>query len=465
MTKKHNSKGQRNSGHFASQAERRERGKSLRDLVSRKEQGVWTAAAKKRDPIAVLEESNTGRISELVPIRYGRMMKSPFTFFRGSAALMASDLAQMPDTGIRAQICGDCHLLNFGAFATPERNAIMDISDFDETLPGPWEWDLKRLATSFVLACRGNGFKPAVCTEAAQSAVRSYRESMRKFSEMRTLEVWYSKLDIDAYLAGIKDPDFRKDAAALVEKQKAKSEIAYFFPKVVAQRNGRYLFKDNPPLVYHTDEQRELKFLDVVKDVFKDYRASLSEERQILIDRFELVDVAMKIVGIGSVGTYCAILLLMAKEDDPLILQVKEARSSVLEPYAGKSLHENSGQRVVVGQRTMQAHSDIFLGWTQGPKGRHFYLRQLRDMKMSPVPELWTPQRAVEVAHAMGWILARAHARSGDSALLSGYMGSKDHFDKAIAAFSIAYADQTELDHKVFTQAIRSGRLEAYVER
>jgi uncharacterized protein (DUF2252 family) len=393
------------------------------------------------------------------------MMKSPFTFFRGSAALMAMDLASTPTSGLMVQLCGDCHLLNFGAYATPERNIIVDINDFDETLPGPWEWDLKRLATSFVLACRGNDFKSDICREAAQSVARSYRKSMREFSEMTVLDIWYSKMDLDTYLAGMQNKEFREDANALVKRVKSKSIREYYFPKLTLERHGRRVFKDNPPLVYHTDEQREQEFLETAKRVFLDYKTTVNAARHALLDRYTLMDVAMKIVGIGSVGTYCAVVLLMADENDPLILQVKEARDSVLAPYASKSTYDNHGRRVVEGQRLMQAHSDSFLGWARGPRGRDMYFRQLKDMKMSPVPEVWMPERALEVAKSLGWVLARAHARSGDAASISGYLGAKDVFDKAIADFAVAYADQTERDHKALVAAVRAGRLEAFIER
>jgi uncharacterized protein (DUF2252 family) len=445
--------------------ERRAQGKALRDALPRVDHGIWSPSAKRRDPIDILEEQNVGRVPELLEIRHGRMMRSPFTFFRGSAAVMAADLATTAVTGQRVQSCGDCHLLNFGGFATPERNVIVDINDFDETLPGPWEWDLKRLATSYVLACRGNGFKASVAEEAAETAARAYRTAMREFSEMHVLEVWYSKFTLDDALATIKDKEYRESAIARVRKQIQKSKTESYFPKLTAEHNGRRIFKDNPPLVYHTAEQHEVAFLDVAKKIFKDYRATLSESHQVLLDRFELMDVAMKVVGIGSVGTRCGILLLMAGESDPLILQVKEACRSVLEPYVGKSRHANNGHRVVAGQRLMQSQSDIFLGWAKGPQGRDCYLRQLRDMKISAVPELWAPETAIEFAQATGWVLARAHARSGDAAVLSGYMGSSDVFDKAIAQFSIAYADQAERDHKALLKAVKSGRLEAYVER
>lgn len=449
---------------FTPREEKRDLGKVLREHFPRKAHGKWVAHERGRHPIEVLEHSNIGRIPELIPIRYGRMVKSPFTFFRGSAALMATDLSNTPNSGINVQICGDCHLLNFGAYATPERNIVVDINDFDETLQGPWEWDVKRLATSLVLACRANRFTPDQCRDAAEAVVRSYRTAMRKLSEMRALDIWYSKMDLDTYIAGIQERQFRKAAIANIAKRKEKSINEYYLPKLTTERDGRRVFKENPPLVYHSEEQRDAKFLEMARGVFHDYRESLDHSRKVLLDRYVLTDVAMKIVGIGSVGTYCGVLLLMAAEDDAIILQVKEARESVLEKHLGKSNYKNHGHRVVEGQRLMQSYSDMFLGWTKSPGGHHFYIRQLKDMKMSPVPEMWSPSRAIEVATSLGWVLARSHARSGDSVIISGYMGTNGVFDAAIANFAVAYAKQTEKDHQALIAAIKSGELEAYFE-
>jgi uncharacterized protein (DUF2252 family) len=463
--KKDNPKKQEIVQAHVSVEERRAHGKSLRDVISRKEQGIWQQPTKRRDPIEILEESNVGRIPELIPIRYGRMMSSPFTFYRGSAALMAADLSTGPVTGLRVQSCGDCHLLNFGAYATPERNMVIDINDFDETLPAPWEWDLKRLSASFVLACRSNGFGTGIAREAAEAAVRSYREAMQKFCEMRVLDIWYSRKTLDSFVAAASDKKLRAIAASVVEKTRQKSMADYYVPKLTCVENGRRIFKDSPPLVYHTEDQRGQEFIESVKGVVQQYRESLNDDRRVLFDRFELMDIALKVVGIGSVGTICGVALCMAGEDDPLVLQIKEARNSVLEPYAGGSIYKNHGQRVVEGQRLMQAASDIFLGWTTGKHGHHFYVRQLKDMKMSLIPESWTSSRAIEVAEGLGWVLARAHARSGDPSAISAYLGASDAFDTALADFSIAYADQTERDYKTFVKAIRSGRLEATIQR
>jgi uncharacterized protein (DUF2252 family) len=448
-------------------SEREAQGKTFRDIVSRSSHAAWSPADKQRDPVQLLEDSNIGRIRELIPIRYGRMIKSPFTFFRGSAAIMAADLSLTPTTGMMVQACGDCHLLNFGAFGTPERGIIVDINDFDETLPAPWEWDLKRLATSFVLACRGNGFKPSTCKEVAETCARSYRTAMLKLADTKVLDVWYSRLDLSDFIKDVGDKETRSAILSAVEKERLKSSPEYLVPRITTEENGVRRFKDIPPFIYHAEDQHEKDFVRIVNETFETYKLSLSHDRQVLINRYQVADIARKIVGIGSVGTLCAVLLLFAAPDDPLILQVKEARASVLEPYVGKSAFSNHGHRVVVGQRLMQSQSDIFLGWTTGAgkMARHFYLRQLRDLKMSLVPESWTPSRATEVARALGWVLARAHARSGDAALIGGYLGSKDVFDQAISEFAVAYADQTERDHKVLVSAVRKGRVEAFVER
>ncbi len=447
--------------------DRRNQGKSARQKVARRAHGDWELPPGRIDPITLLERSNVDRIPELIPIRYGRMLKSPFTFFRGSAAVMAADLSTTLSTGLRVQACGDCHLLNFGAYATPERKLIVDINDFDETLPAPWEWDIKRLGTSFVLACRSNGFSASVAREAAETVARSYREAMREFSEMRVLDVWYSKLDIESFIAGIADKDLRQNVSSTIDRQKLKSVVDYLVPKLTTKQDGRPVFKDLPPLLFHTREQLNKNFPKLAEQTFNTYKETLSDDRRVLIDRYSLQDVAIKVVGIGSVGTYCAVLLLLASENDPLILQIKQAYSSVLEAYAGNSRYGNHGQRVVVGQRLMQAHSDILLGWTEGAGRfhRHYYLRQLKDMKMSLLPETWTPSRAMEVALALGWVLARAHARSGDPAAISGYLGNGDVFDKSLAKFSVAYADQTETDYAVLCKAVKTGRIDAFVER
>lgn len=442
----------------AGRNERYAAGKALRQRVAREQHGEWTRGRNRRDTVELVIESSKGRIPQLIPIRYARMMVSPFTFYRGTANIMAADLAPTPVTGLHAQLCGDAHLLNFGGFATPERRLVLDINDFDETFPGPWEWDLKRLSTSFVFAARSNGFSPADQREAAVSCVRSYREHMLEYADMTVLEIWYASLQFSDTLAAI----HRKAARQRLKKQVAKAEARqvpeHEFPKLVGARGGRYAIKDAPPLIYH--DPHIVAGREAIGRALALYRESLSDARRVLLDRYKVMDFALKVVGVGSVGTLCAVALLMAAGDDPLFIQIKEAGASVLETYLGKSTYPNHGQRVVVGQHLMQAASDIFLGWTHGEGKRHFYLRQLRDMKIKPLLELFKPASLFDYAMLCGWTLARAHARSGDPAMIAGYMGKSDVFDKALAAFSKTYADQAELDHAAFKNAIRQGRIE-----
>jgi uncharacterized protein (DUF2252 family) len=446
----------------AGRKERYAAGKALRDAVAREQHGKWRPRRNRPDPVALVIESSKGRIPELIPIRYGRMMVSPFTFYRGTANIMAVDLAPTPVTGLHAQLCGDAHLLNFGGFATPERRLILDINDFDETFPGPWEWDLKRLASSFVLAARSNGFTLAEQREAALTCVRSYREHMLEFADMTALEIWYASLEFSDTLTAIHRKAERRLLQEEVEKVEARQVPEHEFPKLVGARGGRYVIKDAPPLIYH--HPHIVASGKAIHHALALYRESLSDARKVLFDRYKVMDSALKVVGVGSVGTLCAVVLLMAAGDDPLFIQIKQAGPSVLEKYLGKSIYPNHGQRVVVGQQLMQAASDIFLGWTKGVGKRHFYLRQLRDMKIKPLLELYRPLDLCDYANLCGWTLARAHARSGDPAMIAGYMGKSDVFDKALAAFGKTYADQTERDHAAFKNAIRQGRVEVQTE-
>lgn len=446
-------------------ADRKERyaaGKGLRQRVAREQHGEWTPARNRSDPVELVIESSKGRIPELIPIRYGRMMVSPFTFYRGTANIMAADLAPTPVSQLNAQLCGDAHLLNFGGFATPERRLILDINDFDETLPGPWEWDLKRLATSFLFAARAAGFSPADQREAALACVRSYREHMLEYADMTVLEIWYASLQFSDTKAAIHRKARRRMLKKQVEKAESRQVSEHEFPKLVEARGGRYLIKDAPPLIYHPTHMATSG--EVFRRALALYRESLSDSRKVLLDRYQVMDVALKVVGVGSVGTLCAVALLMAAGDDPLFIQIKEARPSVLETYLGRSNYPNHGQRVVMGQHLMQAASDIFLGWTHGQGKRHFYLRQLRDMKIKPIVELFKPVDLFDYAGLCSWTLARAHARSGDPAMIAGYMGKSEVFDKALAAFGKSYADQTEQDHAAFKNAIRQGRIEVQAE-
>jgi uncharacterized protein (DUF2252 family) len=440
-------------------------GKSLRDKCPRTAHAVWKPPSNRPDPLELLVESSKGRIPQLIPIRYGRMMQSPFTFYRGAALNMAADLAVTPHTGLRVQACGDAHLLNFGAYATPERRVIFDINDLDETLPAPWEWDVKRLAVSFILACRNNRFSEAVGRDSTLACVRTYREAMAQFSEMGTLDVWYSALDFERIIPQIEDEVTRKRAQKMLAKVRQRNVVEHDFPQFVTTAGLRPEIKENPPLIYHWREQGQEEFTANVHQAYACYRETLEEDRRVLLDRFKLLDIAIKVVGVGSVGTWCAVALMMAGEDDPLFLQIKEARSSVLEDYAGKSVHANHGQRVVAGCRLMQSASDLFLGWTESLLGRHLYVRQLRDMKIKMPVEVFTPSIMRQYAQACAWTLARAHARSGEPAKISGYLGKSDAFDKAVADFSIAYADQSERDHETLMKAVRAGKLEVFIER
>jgi uncharacterized protein (DUF2252 family) len=439
-------------------------GKALREKCARIAHADYKPHAKREDPVALLKRSSKGRIQELIPIRYGRMMKTPFTFFRGSAMQMAADLANTPNSGLRVQACGDCHLANFGAFATPERRVIFDINDLDETLPAPWEWDVKRLAASFVVACRDNKFSEAQARDSVLSMVRSYREHMLEYAEMSALEIWYESIDAEKVFAMSRDEETKKRMKKRLAKAQSRNVLEHDFPEMTAREKGRPVIKDVPPLIFHARGLAKKDAEERIRDAFVKYRNSLQEDRRVLLDRYEVVDMAMKVVGVGSVGTFCAVMLLMAHDEDPLFLQVKEARPSVLEPYAGASVFGNHGHRIVNGYRLMQSASDVFLGWTKGKGGREFYLRQLRDMKIKPLVEIFSPTTMEDYGTLCGWTLARSHARSGEPALIAGYLGKKDTFDKAMADFAASYADQNERDHAAMMAAIRAGKLEVNTE-
>lgn len=439
-------------------------GKALREKCARIAHADYKPHAKREDPVALLKRSSKGRIQELIPIRYGRMMKTPFTFFRGSAMQMAADLANTPNSGLRVQACGDCHLVNFGAFATPERRVIFDINDLDETLPAPWEWDVKRLAASFVVACRDNKFSEAQARDSVLAMVRSYREHMLEYAEMSALEIWYESIDAEKVFAMSRDEETKKRMKKRVAKAQSRDVLEHDFPEMTAREKGRPVIKDQPPLIFHWRGIAKKETEERIRDAFNKYRETLQEDRRVLLDRYEVVDMAIKVVGVGSVGTFCAVMLLMAHDKDPLFLQVKEARPSVLEPYAGASVFGNNGHRIVNGYRLMQSASDVFLGWTKGKGGREFYLRQLRDMKIKPLVEIFNPSTMEDYGTLCGWTLARSHARSGEPALIAGYLGKKDTFDKAMADFAASYADQNERDHAAMMAAIRAGKLEVNTE-
>ncbi|QBY55159.1 DUF2252 domain-containing protein [Cupriavidus oxalaticus] len=456
------------AGSYLTADERAAKGRLLRDAVPRTSQAGWTPAPDRRDPVTLLKESNSGRIMQLVPIRFGRMSASPFAFYRGAAAIMAADLATTPNSGIRVQACGDAHLMNFGGFATPERNVIFDINDLDETLPAPFEWDLKRLAASIVIAADHLALPKSDAARVVTDVVREYRERIHNYGWMRALDVWYDRIDLQKYEDRSGDPDVvaaaRKRLAQRIEIERRKSVPDHLYPKLVSEEGERLRIKDEPPLIFHPSVELAPGLTSGYDEAIASYRESLADHTRVLFDRFHFFDLAIKVVGVGSVGTMCGVGLFMAADNDPLFLQVKEARASVLEPYAGKSVYPNHGQRVIVGQRLMQSASDVFLGWTRGKNGRDFYIRQLRDMKMSAVIEDWDTGMLRQYGRMCAHALARAHARSGDAAMIAGYMGSGQTFDDAICEFATEYSSQNRSDFRAFIAAIREGRIETKVE-
>src|SRR4051795_9138990 len=452
-------------------AERTARGKAARAEVPRSSHAAWAPAAR-QDPVSILEAQATTRVPELVPIRYGRMLVSPFTFYRGSAAVMAADLAQTPQSGIRAQLCGDAHLANFGGFASPERELVFDLNDFDETLPGPWEWDVKRLAASIEVAGRSRNFGGKLRRRIVRRAVAEYREAMRRFALMKLMDVWYARMDASALkaefgaqLATAQVRRFEKTVA----KAKAKDSTRAF-NKLAYSVNGGVRILSDPPLIVPVEEllpdtaAHELEA--TMHALLESYSKTLAGDRRGLLQSFRYADLARKVVGVGSVGTRAWVLLMLGRDDsDPLFLQAKEAQRSVLAPFAGASRFKNEGQRVVEGQRVMQAASDIFLGWVHvtgiDGKPRDFYIRQLWDWKSSADIDTMEPEMMGVYGRMCGWTLARAHARSGDAAAIGAYLGGGTSFDKAIARFADAYADQNERDHGALVDAIAGGRVEA----
>jgi uncharacterized protein (DUF2252 family) len=405
----------------------------------------------------LLQEQEAGRIAELLPIRHERMAASPLAYLRGAAAVMAEDLAGTPVSGLRVQTSGDAHVLNFGFFATPERRLVFDLNDFDETLPGPFEWDVKRLAASVVVAGRARGLSSTQCDEVARSAAEAYRTRIRASAELGHLEVWYAGQEVDELLAVMRNAEARRLETGVLRKARQATSLGAL-DKLTQVIDGQRRIVDAPPLIEHLPVRDPGGHVPLV---VRRYRNSLADDRRALLGRYQLVDWARKVVGVGSVGTDDAVVLLQGDGDsDPLFLQVKEAQASVLERFAGRSAYANHGQRVVWGQRLMQAASDIFLGWTRIER-RDYYVRQLRDMKGSIPIEKLSPGELIDYARACGVALARAHARSGDPVTLAGYLGGGHSFDRAIAAFAAAYADQTERDHALVVAAVRSGRLEA----
>jgi uncharacterized protein (DUF2252 family) len=481
-------------------ADRRAGGRDARDRVHPSSHSGWRPAAGRPDPVALLEEQNATREPDLVPVRHGRMMVSPFTFYRGAAKIMAADLKDTPVAGLDAQLCGDAHLSNFGVFASPERHLIFDLNDFDETLPGPFEYDVKRMVGSFVVAARNNGFSKADTGAVALASVAAYREAMRDFAQMSTMDIWYAHYDEDrlrtqiqgamAELSAEAKQDTKSKAGKKKEKRDAKEEkvakkavrraeknvekahtrdSVQALSKLCEVVNGQYRIVSQPPVIVPARDLLDTfglspdEVMPMIHDQLAAYRATLQYDRRLLLEKFQVVDAARKVVGVGSVGTRAFIVLLQGRDEhDPLFLQIKEATASVLEAYLPKSRFRQHGERVVQGQRMMQAVSDIYLGWTKGRDvSRNFYWRQLRDMKGSALVEAMAPLTLMYYGRLCGWTLARAHARSGDPVAIAEYLGGSDAFDRSIADFAERYADQNENDYEEFVGAIRAGRLEA----
>jgi uncharacterized protein (DUF2252 family) len=470
-------------------AERAARGGEAAGLTPPSIHSGWKPAAGRPDPVVLLEAQNLTREPDLVPVRHGRMMASPFTFYRGAAKIMAADLAETPAAGLDVQLCGDAHLSNFGLFASPERTLLFDLNDFDETLPGPFEYDVKRMAASFTIAARNNGFSKADARASTLASVTAYREAMALFAQMGTMDIWYAHLDEDELMKGVRgvvagiakgkkgkkggaEKKYAKKREKFAEKSREKAhtrDSLQALSKLAEVVDGKYRIVSQPPVVV---PERDLLATfglspdeadQAIREQFRSYRASLQDDRRQLLERFEVVDAARKVVGVGSVGTRAFIVLLQGRDaKDPLFLQVKEATASVLEEHLGKSKYRQHGERVVQGQRMMQAASDIYLGWTKGlDVRRHFYWRQLRDMKGSIEVESMLPVALSFYARTCGWTLARAHARSGDPVAIAGYLGASDAFDRSITDFSLAYAEQNEEDYHQFVNAVKSGRLQA----
>jgi len=443
---------------FATLEERKAAGKALRKRTPRASHGLWAPSKDRPDPIALLDAQNRTRVAALVPIRWSRMLASPFTFMRGSAIVMATDLSATPNTGIRVQACGDCHMLNFGAYATPERNLVFDINDFDETLPAPWEWDVKRLAASIEHAGRDRDLSKRAREAAVRAMSSSYRSHMSAFAELTAIEVWYLKLDAASIGRRFaRNAASRKRVAANI-RQAQKRTMESAFIKMTSVTDGQRRFIDQPPEIFHPLVHGGSHPL--FNALFAKYLETTRDDLRVLLSRYRAVDFVFKVVGVGSVGTRCGVILLMANDGDALLLQMKEANPSVLDVYAGKSKYRNHGQRVVAGQRLMQATSDMFLGWTT-MKGRDYYVRQLRDMKWAADPSSFSASQLVEYATLCGATVARAHARSTDPAVLSGYLGTKGTFDDAMVEFARLYADQGERDFELLEAAARKGRIKA----
>jgi uncharacterized protein (DUF2252 family) len=453
-----------------SRAEREARGKATRKAVPRSRHAVFEPAVGRPDPVKLLKRQGKTRVRELLPIRYGRMLASPFSFYRGAALIMASDLSTTPRTDLTVQCCGDAHLSNFGVFASPERRLVFDINDFDETLPGPWEWDVKRLAASMMIAAQFNGFPVKGQEQVVLDTVEEYRTAMAGFAAMKNLEVWYAHLDVEAAIARYGSPRKVKRTKKSLAKARTRDSMAAL-SKLTREVDGQPRIISEPPLIIPADELLEGQERDEVTDdlhrLVRGYRATLQPDRQLLLQQFQLVEFGRKVVGVGSVGTRAWIALLVGSDgQDPLVLQLKEAEASVLESFLAPSEFDNHGERVVCGQRLMQAQSDIFLGWlnVESPldgKERDFYGRQLKDWKGSAVVEQMDPKGMATYGRMCGWTLARAHARSGDRIAIASYLGSGPKFDRAIVEFAQGYGEQNDRDYKALQKAVDSGAIVA----
>ena len=455
--------------HFTPE-EREARGKAARAELRRSAHGRWEPRAHRPDPVALLEEQAETRLQDLVPIRYGRMLVSPFTFFRGAAFIMASDLADGPRTGLFAQLCGDAHLSNFGAYAAPDRRLVFSINDFDETLPGPFEWDVKRLVASIEVAGRDRRFNTSTRRSIVQAAAREYREAMQRFATMRHVDIWYTRLDVDDLNNELAGTPTSKQVQSLRSTVAKTKDSMRALTKLCDSVDGELRIVGKPPLVTPIEDVlpgAEAEHLnDVIRRMIRSYRETLPYDRRALLEQYRYVHAARKVVGVGSVGARAWILLLVGRDTgDPLFLQFKEAQPSVLEPFLGKSRFEQHGQRVVEGQRLMQAASDILLGWERieaiDGVTKDFYIRQLWDAKGSAEVELMTPRQMLTYVQMCAWTLARAHARSGDQIAISAYLGRRDSFDLAMVSFAERYADQNELDYRALQDAVASGRVKA----
>lgn len=438
--------------------QRRAQGRAQRVAVPRMAHETYTKSAYRPDPIETLVQQGESRLEHLLPVRYGRMLASPFAFFRGAASVMAWDLSHTPSTSLTAQLCGDAHVSNFGFFGSPERVLMFDINDFDETIPGPFEWDVKRLAASVVLAGRSNGFSDSTCLDIAQSCVYRYRTRLAEFSKMTTLEVWYSHVTAESLLEFIPNARRRRDVLAKMERARGK-DSQYAVSKMTDSVEGDLRIIERPPLVVRLPEE---EVETIVQPVFDRYMQTLTDDRRVLLDHYRYVDSAIRVGGVGSVGMRCYIVVLVGKDNsDPLVLQLKEAVSSVLAQYVRSKHYRNEGERIVQGQRLIQAVSDPFLGWLRGDSGRDLYVRQLFNMKASADLASMKASLFSSYSGVCGEILARAHARSGDALQISAYLGKNEQFDEAVARFAIRYADQSEADHKALVEAVKSGRISA----